>query len=62
MAFSIMYLRYGKLVWDTNWTAEIPPSCHFVRHGLLVHEADTAIVSDDEGYHLIVEERQKFDA
>ena len=62
MSFSIMYLRHGKLVWDTNWTVEIPPSCHFVRYSLEVHDADTAIVTDHEGHHLIVEKREKFDA
>jgi hypothetical protein len=62
MTYTIMYLRHGKLVWDTNWALEIPPSCHFVRYGLQVHDADTAIVSDEDGYHLIVEERQKYDA
>jgi hypothetical protein len=34
MTYTIMYLRDGKLVWDTNWAWEIPPSCHFVRNGL----------------------------
>lgn len=62
MIFSIMYLRHGKLVWDTNWTLDIPPSCRFVRNGLVINDADTAIVLDDDGHHLIVEERQKYDA
>ena len=62
MSFSIIYLRHGKLVWHTNWTVEIPPSCHFVQYGLLVHDADTAIVTDGEGHHLTIDERQKFDA
>jgi hypothetical protein len=62
MAFSIIYLRRSKWVWDTNWTAAIPPSCNYVRHSLQVHEADTAIVTHENGHHVIIEERQRFDA
>jgi hypothetical protein len=63
MAYSIQYLRHGKLVWDTIWpVTAIPPSCHFVRYSLEIHDADTAIVSDGDGNHLIVEERRKLDA
>lgn len=62
MIFSIMYLRCGKLVWDTHWSLDIPPSCDFVRNGLAAHDADKAIVLDSEGSHLVVEERRRFDA
>lgn len=62
MAFSIIYLRGGKLVADSTWTVDIPPSCHFVLYSLQVRDADTAIVTDDDGQHLIVERRRKFDA
>lgn len=62
MAFSILYLRGGKLVADTTWTVDIPPSCHFVRYSLTIRDADTAIITDDDGQHLIVEKRLKFDA
>ena len=62
MAYSIMYLRHGKLVWETNWTVEIPPPRHFVRNGLIVHDANTAIVTDGDGHRLTIEEERKFDA
>ena len=62
MAFSIIYLRDAKWVGNTYWAMEIPPSCNHVRYGLQVREADTAIITDEDGHHLVIAERQKVDA
>jgi hypothetical protein len=62
MPFSIIYLRDAKWVGDATWAVEIPPSCNYVRYSLQVHEADTAIITDEDGYHSVILERQKFDS
>ena len=62
MGFSIKHLRNQKTVWHTQWTVDIPPSRHVIRYGLEVHNADTAIVLDDNGFELIVEKRLRHDA
>ena len=59
MAFSIIYLRDARWVGDATWAVEIPPSCNYVRYSLQVHEADTAIITDEDGYYSIIVERQK---
>ena len=62
MAFSIIYLRDAKWVGHASWAVEIPPSRSYMRYSLQVHEADTAIVTDEDGHHSIIENRQKLDA
>lgn len=59
MSFSITYLRHGKAIWESTWPVDLPPACHFVQYSLLVHEADTAIILDEDGKHLTIERRQK---
>jgi hypothetical protein len=62
MAFSIIFLRGAKWVGHTTWTSEISPPCKYVRDNIQIHEADTAIITDENGRHLAIAERQKFDA
>lgn len=62
MAYQIRYFRRGTIVWETSWTLDIPPSCRLVRSNLAIHDAERAIILDDNGFELIIEERQRFDA
>ena len=62
MPFFVQYYRRDKMICETRWDTDIPPSCRFIRSNLAVHDADRALVLDDMGFELIVEERQKFDA
>ena len=62
MSFFIQYFRLGKMICETRWGTDIPPSCRFIRSNFAVHDADRAIILDDNGFEVIVEERQKFDA
>jgi hypothetical protein len=61
MPFSIRYLRQGKEIWEAVWPIELPPSCQFVQYSLLVHNADMAVVADENGSQLTVERRPQFD-
>lgn len=62
MSFVIQYYRHQKMVWESSWTLDIPPSCRAIRRNFAVHRADKAVILDDDGFVLIVEERQKYDA
>jgi hypothetical protein len=62
MAFVIQYFSRESMVWETIWGLDVPPSCRQVRANLAVHCADRAIILDDNGFELVIEERQKFDA
>jgi hypothetical protein len=62
MAFVIQYYRRERMVWESTWDLDIPPSCRQVRSNLTNHSADRAVILDDNGFELIVEERQRLDA
>jgi hypothetical protein len=62
MAFVVQYFRHKRKVWESTRALDIPPSCREVRSNLVKHDADKAIILDDNGFELIVEERQKYDA
>ena len=62
MAFSIIYLRGAKWVGDARWTMEMCPPCSYVLYSIQVREADTAIITDEEGRYLTIRDRQKFNA
>ncbi len=62
MACSIIYLRGTKWVGDARWTGWILPPCSYVRDSLKVRDADTAIITSEEGRYLTIRDRQKLDA
>jgi len=58
MAYTIQYLSNGKEVAETPWHSDVPPSTRYARRGLKLREADTAIIRDELGRHLVaVKER-----
>jgi hypothetical protein len=54
MAFLIEYLRGDKKVGEAAWPTPIPPTRDFARHSLILHQADTAIILDEDGRKLAV--------
>jgi hypothetical protein len=62
MSYIVQYFRREKMVGESSWSLDIPPSCRQIRCNFAVHDADKAIILDDNGFELIIEERQKFDA
>ncbi|HKQ45622.1 MAG TPA: hypothetical protein VJS47_09530 [Rhizomicrobium sp.] len=58
MAYTIQYLSNGKEVAETPWHSDVPPSTRYARQGLRLRAADTAIIRDEVGKHLVaVKER-----
>jgi hypothetical protein len=53
MAYTIQYLSNGKEVSETPWECDVPPSTRYARQGLRLRAADTAIIRDEEGKHLV---------
>jgi hypothetical protein len=53
MAFTIQYLCNGKEVGETPWECDVPPSTRYARQGLKLRAADTAIIRDELGKHLV---------
>ena len=62
MAFVVHYYSRERVIWESNWSLDIPPSCRQVRAELAVLHAERAVISDDNGFELVIEERQKYDA
>jgi hypothetical protein len=62
MSFVIQYFRHDHMVCETSWIPEIPPSSRFIRSNFAAHDADRAVILGGNGFELIVEERQEFDA
>ena len=61
--FIVQYFRRDRMIREVTWGhLDIPPSCRQVRQNLAVHGADRAIIMDDNGFELAIEERRKFDA
>jgi hypothetical protein len=58
MAFVIQYLRDDTKVGESNWLTPIPPTRELAQHGLLLHEADTAVILDEDGKELVRETRR----
>jgi hypothetical protein len=53
MAFTIQYLSHGREVDETAWECDVPPSTRHARQGLRIRAADTAIIRDEQGKHLV---------
>ena len=54
MAYTIQYLSNGKEVGETPWESDVPPSTRFaLQGGLGLRAADTAIIRDELGKHLV---------
>jgi hypothetical protein len=53
MAFTIQYLANGKEVGETPWECDVPPPTRFARRGMKLRDADTAIIRDELGKHLV---------
>jgi hypothetical protein len=62
MSFVIQYFRDDELVCESGWTPDIPPSSRFIRSNFVAHDADRAVILNDSGFELIIEERRKLDA
>lgn len=62
MAFVIQYFSRDRMVGESIWDLDIPPSCRQVRANLAGRRADRALILDDNGFALMIEERQKHDA
>ena len=62
MAYSIIYLRGPKWVGNDRWTGWVSPPCSYVRESLQVRDADTALITNEEGRYLTIRDRQKFNA
>jgi len=58
MAYTIQYLSNGKEVAETPWESDFPPPTRFARRGMKLRNADTAVIRDEVGKHLVsVKER-----
>ena len=62
MAFIVQYFSRDRLVWESSWSLDIPPSCRQVKSSLVAHDADRAVILDGNGFELIVEKRELYDA
>lgn len=62
MAFIVQYFSRERLVWESSWSLDIPPSCRQVKSSLAAHNADKAVILDGNGFELVVEKREQFDA
>jgi hypothetical protein len=54
MAYTIQYLTNGAEIAETPWSSDMPPSRDFAWQGIMLREADTAIIRDEVGKHLAV--------
>jgi hypothetical protein len=62
MAFIVQYFSRERKVWESAWSLDIPPSCRQVTSAMAIHDADRAVILDDNGFELVVEQRRRYDA
>jgi hypothetical protein len=62
MSFVIQYFRREKMIRQASWSLDIPPPSGLVRSNFAVHDADKAVILDDNGFELTIGERRKFHA